>query len=294
MEEGEPQVSSFKSLLAKSWVYVLIFALGFIFAGLFGGKDRIKETATLALETAENSFLPGTPKIAEEIPLKTAKTSALVKQTAPKKSASLPPPKPLPLPVGSSTTSSTEVEYIAPEEASVPMASSSPAAATSSSIATAASRPAILIYEVQIEGAGGNTAEDFIKLYNPSPYSADLGGWKIKKRSKTGSESSIRVIPDGTTVPSGGLLTWANSKDGWNSKLNAELYSTATISPDNSIALFDKEGVRVDALCWGAGVDQLCEGAPYSRNPLSGEILRRMRGGANLADTDNNASDFSI
>ncbi len=151
----------------------------------------------------------------------------------------------------------------------------------------------ILIAAVQI--AGERSSNDFVKIYNSSGDAADLGGWKLKKRSSTGAEYSLRTFPEGTSLAPGAYFTWANSADGFAASLGADASSTETISSNNSVALFDSGGMVADALAWGSGEGQFVEGNPFPENPGAGQVLRRVfsdSGGP--VDTADNASDFTL
>ena len=64
---------------------------------------------------------------------------------------------------------------------------------------TGAENDHLLIVEVQIAGEKANN--DFIKIYNPTDSDLDISGYKLRKRSSTGGESSIRVFPEGWGSP---------------------------------------------------------------------------------------------
>jgi len=150
----------------------------------------------------------------------------------------------------------------------------------------------LLISEIQI--AGASSTNDFVKIMNPTGATIDVGGWKLRKKSQTGSDASIRQFPPGTVISSAGFFTWANAAGGFAESLGAQASSTETLAADNSVALFDASGTLVDAVAWGMGTNQYGEGAPYPENPASGAILKRKSAGGVLIDTGNNADDFAL
>jgi hypothetical protein len=169
-------------------------------------------------------------------------------------------------------------------------ASSTPADDSSSS--TAATVGHLLIAAVQIGGA--SSSNDFVKLYNPTAGAIDISGWKLHKKSQTGTDYSIKTVPAGSTIAAGQSFIWANSVGGFSESMGADISSTETLSADNSVALMDPTGAVVDAVAWGTGTDQYEEGSPYPTDPGAGQVLLRSIMNGVMADTGNNAADFSI
>jgi hypothetical protein len=166
----------------------------------------------------------------------------------------------------------------------------------SESTSTSASAPVasahILIAAVQIAGAA--STNDFVKLYNPSSVAVDMGGWKLRKKSQTGSDYSLRTIPADMTIAPGGYFVWANSAGGFSASIGADVSSTETIAGNNSVALTDADGNLKDALAWGTGTGQYGEGAPYPDNPAAEQVLARKMVAGVPTDTGSNADDFVL
>jgi hypothetical protein len=185
---------------------------------------------------------------------------------------------------------------------SVPASSSSPVDASSSAslpsaISASSSSPlnnaaGILIVAVQI--AGDAASNDYARLYNPTASAVDMSGWKLRKRSPSGADYSLRTFPDGTSLAAGDYFLWANSQNGFAVSMDADVSSTETLAADNSIALFDASGNEVDALAWGSGTGHYGEGDPFPSNPDAGHVLSRVRSGNAFVDTHNNATDFNV
>ena len=171
--------------------------------------------------------------------------------------------------------------------ASAPTPSPSEPSSTSSSTGTK-----IFIAAVQIAGAA--STNDFVKLYNPSSVAVDVGGWKLRKRSQTGADYSLRVIPADMAIGPGQYFVWANSAGGFSASIGADISSTETLAGDNSVALIDVDGNIMDALAWGTGTGQYGEGPPYLDNPAAGQVLTRKMTGDVLVDTGSNANDFTL
>lgn len=150
----------------------------------------------------------------------------------------------------------------------------------------------LLIAEVQI--AGASSTNDFIKIFNPTVDAVDIDGWKLRKKSKSGADYSIRAFPDGNAVPAGGYFVWANSEDSFGDAMGANTTSTATLAADNSVALMNASGTIVDAVAWGEGTNQYVETAAYATNPEANQVLKRKSANGIMVDTDHNADDFAI
>jgi hypothetical protein len=162
--------------------------------------------------------------------------------------------------------------------------------ATTTTTASASSR--VLIVAVQI--AGASSSNDLVKLYNPTAVAIDMSGWKLHKKSSTGTDYSLKVFPAGSVIDAGRLFVWANSDDGFSETVSANISSTETLAADNSVALMDAAGNIVDAVAWGTGSNQYGEGPPYPTSPGANQLLSRRSSGGVMADTDNNSNDFTI
>jgi len=150
----------------------------------------------------------------------------------------------------------------------------------------------LLIVEVQI--AGDNSNNDYIKIYNPQNQEIDISGYKLRKRSSTGSESSIRVFPTGSKISANGFFIWANSQNNYYLKINANSWSSATLAKNNSLALLNPEGKIIDALAWGESQNPFLEGQPFLENPGPNQQLKRKEINGIYQDTNNNSQDFFI
>lgn len=166
----------------------------------------------------------------------------------------------------------------------------------------------ILISEIQLTGGPGKTANDFIELYNPTDSPVDITGWKLRKRTQTGTESSIRVFSSGKVIPARGFFLWANSGDSFAQSLAADESSTITIAANNSIAFLNSEGEIIDAVAWGENLQSpfmegnsitavLESGQSYERKVWQDVCISSQGAGevlGNGCDTNNNMVDFEI
>lgn len=153
------------------------------------------------------------------------------------------------------------------------------------------SPPKILIVAIQTSGGAGKSENDQIRIFNAGSEAADVGGWKLRKKTKSGAESSIKTFPDGTVIAGGGYLLWANSKF----PEGAAATSTATIADDNSVALLNKEDVIEDAVAWGTDHESpYKEGNAYPSNLLPAQILTRIFENDAYRDSGDNGRDFEV
>ena len=148
----------------------------------------------------------------------------------------------------------------------------------------------LMITEVQICGETVN--ESHIKIFNPSLSKIDLSGYKLRKRSSTGKEYSIRVFPKNSFIDPGDYFIWANSKDEYYKKINADVWSSAGISNNNSVALFNSSGLMIDALAWGDGIDQFVLGDSIPFNSSKNNVIKRRVLNSVYMNTRDNFSDF--
>jgi competence ComEA-like helix-hairpin-helix protein len=153
----------------------------------------------------------------------------------------------------------------------------------------------ILVSEIQIEG--GNINHDFIELYNPGDSGIDISGYKLRKRTSGGTESSIRVLPSGSVIPAKGYYLWVSSKDeDYPSSINADTSTTQILASNNSIALLTPENVIINALAWGGGTTSFVEISPFPDNPGKNQSLGRIwnKEAGEYKNTGNNSADFEF
>lgn len=173
-------------------------------------------------------------------------------------------------------------------------------ASTSTQQDSQAQNPAtahILIAEVQITGGSGKTANDFIKIFNPNSAPFNLKGYRLVKRTKTGtSDTSIKSWVADAFIPAGDYYIWANSSF---TALNppADVTTSGSVADDNSVAIRqgpEDTGAIIDAVAYGSAQNGLAEGSPYPANPGANQILSRKSINGFLQDTNNNQNDFEI
>ena len=182
----------------------------------------------------------------------------------------------------------------APLEASPPTGQA-PTTATATTTATT-TQPAeptrVVISEIQIANDEA-TNNDFIELFNQTATQADISGFKLKKKSSTGSEYSIKVLPEASIIPGNGYFLWANSDY---TAIAFDVASSQTLSANNSVALLDANDNIQDQAAWGQGENQFVETTAFPESPEKGTSLARkwIADTNTCTDTNNNQTDFEI
>ncbi len=135
-----------------------------------------------------------------------------------------------------------------------------------------------VIQEVQI--AGEVSDDEFIELYNPTASPIDISGWQLRRKTESGSVSSIKVFGKDTLIQPHSYYLWANSKGVFAAMADTSTSSSA-LANNNSIALYNKSGsdaILIDSLTWGKGAF-FRETDSSQITPLKNESLSRETSG---------------
>jgi beta-lactamase superfamily II metal-dependent hydrolase len=112
----------------------------------------------------------------------------------------------------------------------------------------------ILFSELSYDTPGTDSVEEWIELYNNSPFDVNIGGWTITDNNGTGSSF---VIPDGTTMTAGTFLTIAANSTGFTAlyTYNADVYGSipALNNSGDTLILYDTNGDVKDFVAWEGG-----------------------------------------
>jgi hypothetical protein len=144
----------------------------------------------------------------------------------------------------------------------------------------------VVISEIQI--AGEIPTDEFVELYNPSANDIDLTGWRLTRKTTSGSQSNLVSNIQGT-IPSFGFFLIAHP-DYNGTILSDQPYSAASnsLAENNTVLLYSDSGqTLVDKVGMGTASD--FEGAT-TVNPDKGESIERKT----KTDTDNNFDDFTL
>lgn len=151
---------------------------------------------------------------------------------------------------------------------------------------------ALIIVEVQI--AGDQADHDYVKIYNNQDQEIDVSGYRLRKKSISGKDYSLRLFPRETVVPAQSYLTWANSREGFAESVQADLSSAATLAINNSVALIDSSGQVVSAVAWGQGQNQYQEGRSRLPNPEANQLIKRKTVDGVYQVSQSNFDDFYL
>ncbi|MFH1161960.1 MAG: lamin tail domain-containing protein [Candidatus Jorgensenbacteria bacterium] len=132
----------------------------------------------------------------------------------------------------------------------------------------------IIISEV-MAGMDGAIDYEFVELYNADDHAVDLTGWTVKKRTSTGSESTLVAASrlEGKTIPLGGYLLLAR-EGGYAGTVRADVLwpkssSYALAYTKNAVMFYDAGGAKVDEAAWS----EIPEGSSYARVPVSASLF---------------------
>lgn len=153
----------------------------------------------------------------------------------------------------------------------------------------------VVINEIQVSGGTGKTTQEFIELYNSTERDIELVGFSLKKKTKA------QITPPGALldaadfagiIPSRGyfLISHPDFKEAIIADLAYSVNLSGTfpsIAGDNTILLYDKDGILLDKVGYGSAQDYEKFPAPSISDKKS--IERR-----NFQDTDNNEDDFTV
>lgn len=149
----------------------------------------------------------------------------------------------------------------------------------------------LLITEVQISGQ--TTNDEFIELYNPTNQEIDLTNWSIKKKTKTGNESTLVSSTrfKNKSIPPKKYFLIARAEE-YTGTVSPDIYwpKSYSLAKNNTILLYNGE-ILIDKVGWGNAKD--FESSPIT-NPEDSQSVERKKSDGIYQDTDNNLNDFFI
>lgn len=142
----------------------------------------------------------------------------------------------------------------------------------------------VLISEV-MAGMEGNGDYEFVELYNPGSAPVLLTGWSVKKRTSTGSESSLVAASrlEGKTIPAGGYFLIADEEK-YTGSVSADAKWAKSYSlayTNNAVVLMNAAGETADEASW----TEIPKGGSFARVPVTADVFS-----VQTAPTPQNAS----
>ncbi len=157
----------------------------------------------------------------------------------------------------------------------------------------------VVISEIQI--GGDSVYDEFIELYNPTDVEIDLEEWDLKRKTSSGSESNMLNNIEGIIPAYGYFLIVPRAQCGDSSDKNCykglvpadDEYTTKSyLSKNNTVLLYDNNGILIDKVGWGEAGD--FESEVIIDNPENNQSIERININGVIQDTNNNKNDFVL
>lgn len=149
----------------------------------------------------------------------------------------------------------------------------------------------VVISEVMTDAGGDN---EFVELFNPTDDEVDLTGWKLKKITSSGSDTTYLDSRVEGKIPAHGFYYFAPSASNFASEAD-EIYSADSnrITNNNGLRLLDADSNEIDLVWWGtvATFDVL---RAASNSAVDQSIARKFDENNFIVDSDDNLADFAI
>lgn len=157
-----------------------------------------------------------------------------------------------------------------------------------SSFVSAASADYPVISEVKI--AGDSVTEEFVELYNPTANVIDLTGWKLAKKTASGSETNL--VTDFPVSAISGFGYFLISHPDFNKVAPNITYSTGnSLAINNTVLLYNNGGFLIDKLGFGSAGDK--EGTASANPPVNQSLERKATESSTLESMTTGAEVFS-
>lgn len=165
----------------------------------------------------------------------------------------------------------------------------------------------VVISEVQI--AGDTDADDeFVELYNPTDSSVDMTGWRVTRKTSSGTQSNLVASMSGTIAAHGFFLIAHPDYDGAIAEDATYSATSSAIAANNTVLLYSDAGITVvDKIGMGTATDNETQTTkvPTANSSIerkatesSTAITMAAGGGEETAgngqDTNNNNADFVV
>lgn len=151
----------------------------------------------------------------------------------------------------------------------------------------------VVISEFRTRGPNGGN-DEFIELYNAGAQAVDIGGYKVKGSSKSGTVGVRATIPAGTVMGPGTFYLLVNTgSSGYSGTVLGDQTYASGIADDGGLALTDAADTVLDAVGMSSG-SAFQEGTTLTPTTTSKEqsYERKTAACGPDQDTDDNAADF--
>jgi DNA/RNA endonuclease YhcR with UshA esterase domain len=152
----------------------------------------------------------------------------------------------------------------------------------------------VVISEIQV-GMSGVSNDEFVELYNPTDCPIDTNGYRLWRKTATGSTEGSLVESIDRIIPAHGYLLIASPEYTGSSSKDVQYSTTSHIASNNTVILYaDQERTQiVDKVGMGTASDKEGSTAP---NPDPGKSIERKPGSSsgNAQDTNDNDADFQV
>ncbi|QQS38368.1 lamin tail domain-containing protein [Candidatus Woesebacteria bacterium] len=202
-------------------------------------------------------------------------------------------------------TISTPQNNLSQTEASQAVsATPTPSVSTTPSPTPTTTQSVVLISEVQISGT--TATDEFVELYNPTQNVIDLTGWKLAKKTVSGTQSNlVTELPENSLINSYGYFLIAHNDYDDQISSDQQYSTSSSLASNNTVILIDADGNISDKVGMGEAVD--FESQAYNspdtdisieRKASAGSTVETMQTGGedeymgNRYDTNNNHNDF--
>ncbi len=154
----------------------------------------------------------------------------------------------------------------------------------------------IVISEFRTRGPSG-ASDEFVEIYNPTSAQVNIGGWKLRVLTSTGTEDDRVTIPTGQVLLPGQYYLIANDTDitGYSGSVTPNLTYGVGIFDAGGIAIFNNSGIKIDSVGLNTVVTTYTEIAPLDDlTSNNNQSYERKLGGASdsCQDDGNNSDDF--
>ena len=166
----------------------------------------------------------------------------------------------------------------------------------------------VVISEIML-GSNSSPLDEFVEIYNPTMTTFNLSGWKLSRKTKSGSEYNLLTNFSDSVIWPHGFYLIAHPSGYSGSVAPDEVYSTSqSLADDNTVILYGSDGKTVIDLV-GLGNASEYEESPFMNPPKNKSVERKQdidstvesmnddfgdKWEGNGYDSNNNSNDFIL